>query len=77
MSKSCTLGKLFRAYNKAEYELIKRRDEEFPKGTKVEFACMEAEVISGSLYPHQILTTMGYKRWCTAKKIDQPGVDKP
>ncbi len=70
------IDKLFRAYDKAEYELCKRRDEEFPKGTRVEFAGMEADVISGSLYPHQILTTMGHQSWRNAKKITKSGDGK-
>lgn len=72
IAKPCTLGKLFRAYEKAEHELVMRRNEEFPIGTKVEFAGMEALVISGSLYPHQILTTMGHTSWRFAKKITNP-----
>lgn len=66
-----TLGKLFRAYDKASHELATRRDIEFPAGAKVAFAGMEAEVVTGSLYPDQIRTTMGHMAWRKAKKIDE------
>lgn len=74
--KPCTLGKLFRAYDKAEHELIKRRDEEFPEGTKVMFAGMQTEVIPGSLYADQINTKFGHLGWSNAKKITVPGDGK-
>lgn len=75
-TKPCTLSKLFRAYDKAEYELVKRREEEFPAGTKVVFLNIEAEVIDGSLYPHQINTKFGHMSWRNAKKISQSGDGK-
>lgn len=71
-TKPCTLGKLFRAYDKAEHDLIVRRDEEFPIGTIVMFAGMKTEVIAGSLYPDQINTKFGHMswRWKAAKRSE-------
>ena len=71
--KPSTLGKLFRAYDKAEYELSQRRDIEFPAGTKVFFAGFETEVTPGSLYPHQINTKMGHMSWRNAKRVTDQG----
>lgn len=76
MAKPCTLGKLFSAYEKAEYELIKRRNEEFPPGTMVKSRIhpdMIVEVKDGSLYPDQVNTDWGHMNWRYLEKVsDQP-----
>ncbi len=69
MLKIPTIPQLFHAYDKAEYALARRRDKEFPEGTKVIFAGMEAEVVGGSLYADQILTNYGHMSWRCAKKV--------
>lgn len=70
MSKT-SLAKLFHAYEKAEYELCKRRDEEFPPGTKVKFLEWTTEVVVGSLHPDQILTQCGHKSWRNCTKVTE------
>jgi hypothetical protein len=56
-------GKLWRDYDKAAHALTKMRDKLYPIGTEVYFAGYRAEVIEGSLYPHQINTSMGHMGW--------------
>lgn len=55
--------KLWRDYDKAAHILCNMRDILFPDGTEVNFAGYKARVIDGSLYPHQINTTMGHMGW--------------
>ena len=66
------LNKLFRAYYKAEHDLIQVRNELFPPGTVVQCSLWEgatATVIPGSLYPHQINTDSGHMAWQFATKV--------
>lgn len=66
------INKLFRAYDRAEWDLIKARDELFPPGTVVSCSLWEgatATVTAGSLYPHQINTTSGHMSWRFATKV--------
>lgn len=55
--------KLWRDYDKASHAITKKRDELYPIGTMVMFAGYTAVVTDGSLYPHQINTTMGHMGW--------------
>lgn len=64
------LDKAFRAYGKAEYDLLKLRAQEFPPGTLVKFDIFTATVKEGSLYPDQIYTDIGHMSWRNAKKIN-------
>lgn len=73
--KKYILDKLFHAYDKAEHDLIKIRDEEFPVGTRVKSRIdpdMEATVCDGSLYAHQINTEWGHMSWRYLDNIEQP-----
>lgn len=66
------ISKLFHAYDKAEWALIKRRDELFPPGTKIVSRLnpdMVTEVTDGSLYPHQVNTRYGHMSWRFFDKV--------
>lgn len=52
--------------------MIDARDKEFPVGTKVINTWGEvATVKDGSLYPHQINTSIGHMNWRMADKINE------
>jgi hypothetical protein len=77
-AKGSTLGKLFRAYDKAANDLIQIRDEEFPAGTKVrsrinpEFTDI---VKDGSLHADQVNTSYGRMSWQYLEKVTDQGVE--
>lgn len=72
------IDKAFRAYDKAEHELIKLRDSEYPPGTMVKFGIMDwiVHVQAGSLYPDQVLTSSGHVSWRHLKKVNISTVEK-
>lgn len=70
-------SKLFREYERAAWKLVEERNREFPIGTKVscKILSMVVTVVSGSLYPDQINTTIGHMSWCTIEKVEQDEKD--
>lgn len=68
------LDKLHNAYNKAEYALIKKRDELFPVGTVVYSRLqpdLKATVQDGSLYADQVNTNIGHMSWWFLEKTGE------
>jgi hypothetical protein len=66
------IDKLFRAYDKAEAALIKKRDELFPVGCMVKdrrYPELSDKIIRGSLYPHQIMTMNGHISWRCLERV--------
>lgn len=71
------LDKLFRAYDKAEYALIKARDELFPVWTKARSPInpdMVVTVRDGSFFAHQVNTDWGHMSWRYLEKVEESSV---
>lgn len=62
---------LFGAYDRAAFNLIQRRNRDFPAGTKVlsRISNTQATVINGSLYPDQVNTDRGHMGWRSLEKL--------
>lgn len=70
------ITKAFREYDKAYFRLLELRDKLFPAGSLVRsemLGSVEAVVKQGSLYPDQVLTSIGHVSWRRLERINLPG----